>query len=78
MKLSPNTTPAEPDNLLIRFHNQTGAAVHVIGTVARHGSAWHCHGCGDRADKLDSLIFTRREANAHAAECRAAYHRLDR
>ncbi|MEU6893945.1 hypothetical protein ABZ934_19495 [Streptomyces sp. NPDC046557] len=76
MKLSPNTTPAEPDNLLIRMHNQVAAAVDVIGTLAYHGSGWRCHGCGDRSEMLDNLLFTRRTANEHADTCRAAYHRL--
>lgn len=77
MKLSPHTAPAEPDNLLIRFHNQLGAAVDVVGTTAYMGSAWRCHGCGDRSDMLDSLPFTRRNANNHATACRASLHRLD-
>ncbi|MFH8620563.1 hypothetical protein ACH4A8_01445 [Streptomyces vietnamensis] len=76
MKLSPNTNPPEPDNLLIRFHNQTGAAVDVTGTRGYHGSHWRCHGCGDHTEMPDSLLFTRRAANEHAATCRASYHRL--
>lgn len=78
MKLSPLSNPPEPANLLIRLHNQVGAAVDVTGTTAYLGSRWHCHGCGDRSDMpaLDSLSFTRRKANAHATDCRASYHRL--
>ncbi|WP_411069390.1 hypothetical protein [Streptomyces sp. cmx-4-25] len=78
MKLSPHTNPPEPDNLLIRLHNQTGAAVDVTGSRAYRGSRWHCHGCGERSDMpvLDSLTFTRRKANDHAGACRASYYRL--
>ncbi len=75
MKLSPNTNPPEPDNLLIRFHNQTGAAVDVTGTRGYQGSIWRCHGCGDRADLSDSLTFTRREANGHATTCHGSFYR---
>ncbi|MEU9699424.1 hypothetical protein [Streptomyces sp. NPDC047981] len=75
MKLSPNTAPVEPVNLLIRFHNQVGAAVDVTGTTAYMGSRWRCHGCGDD-DGLHGIISTRRNANDHAGFCRAAYHRL--
>ncbi|MFP1627347.1 hypothetical protein ACLB9X_19770 [Streptomyces sp. 5K101] len=78
MKLSPNTAPVEPDDLLIRMHNQVGAAVDVTGS--RHGtdSRWDCHGCGAHPQfpELDSLFTIRAKANAHAAACRAAYHRL--
>ncbi|MCY0920004.1 MULTISPECIES: hypothetical protein [unclassified Streptomyces] len=73
MKLSPNTTPAEPDNLLIRMHNQIGAAIDVTGTEG--GARWSCHGCGDVHSEY-ALYMTREDANAHAAMCRAAYHRL--
>lgn len=73
MKLSPNTSPAEPDSLLIRFHNQVGAAIDVIGTIAR--AAWSCHGCGEVHSDY-SLRVTREDVNDHAATCRAAYHRL--
>ncbi|XUM04896.1 hypothetical protein ACQ86F_17885 [Streptomyces venezuelae ATCC 10712] len=76
MKLSPITNPPEPANLLIRLHNQTGAAVDVTGTEASYGSHWHCHGCGYHSDTPDHLGFTRRKANAHATDCRASYHRL--
>ncbi|MFJ3962041.1 hypothetical protein [Streptomyces sp. NPDC090036] len=73
MKLSPHTAPAEPDNLLIRMHNQVGAAVDVTGT--RDSSRWICHGCGERANMYDGLTFTRRGAQDHSTYCRAAYHR---
>ncbi|MFE1547378.1 hypothetical protein [Streptomyces sp. NPDC058718] len=74
MKLSPNTAPPEPANLLIRLHNQVGAAVDVTGN--EHGTShWCCHGCGDHSGQ-HGLSFTRDEANAHAAACRASYHRL--
>ncbi|MFD6227841.1 hypothetical protein ACFWFZ_13310 [Streptomyces sp. NPDC060232] len=76
MKLSPNTAPGEPDDLLIRMHNQVGAAVDVIGTRAYQGSGWRCHGCGDHSDMLDGFLFTRRKANDHATACRASLHRL--
>ncbi|MGA5064496.1 hypothetical protein ACPB9E_12070 [Streptomyces exfoliatus] len=78
MKLSPNANPPEPANLLIRLHNETGAAVDVTGTTAYLNSSWYCHGCGDRSDmpELDSLNFTRRNANEHATACRASHHRL--
>ncbi|MFF3557091.1 hypothetical protein ACFYXL_27190 [Streptomyces tsukubensis] len=72
MKLSPHTNPVEPGNLLIRFHNQVGAAVDVTGDAS---SSWYCHGCGDESG-LHGTSFSRREANHHAAACRAAYHRL--
>ncbi|MFG3187559.1 hypothetical protein [Streptomyces omiyaensis] len=76
MKLSPHTNPPEPDNLLIRFHNQTGAAVDVTGNKQRgHSSRWHCHGCGDHSGE-HGLPFARDEANDHATACRASYHRL--
>ncbi|MFG2293388.1 hypothetical protein [Streptomyces sp. NPDC048603] len=75
MKLSPNTAPVEPGNLLIRFHNDLGAAVDIVGN--RDMSQWTCHGCGD-VGLRENLFFARRNANAHAAECRAAYHHLDR
>ncbi|WP_180686086.1 hypothetical protein [Streptomyces gossypiisoli] len=77
MKLSPNTSPAEPDNLLIRLHNLVSAAVDVTGRAAGKASRWYCHGCGERSDPwIDVLFRTRDGANAHAAQCRAAYHRL--
>ncbi|MFF8263267.1 hypothetical protein [Streptomyces virginiae] len=73
MKLSPRTAPAEPDGLLIRMHNQVGAAVDVTGAVNR--ARWSCHGCGE--SHVDyHLSITRDDANGHAAACRAAYHRL--
>lgn len=72
MTLSPHTAPAEPDNLLIRFHNQVGAAVDVTGT--RHRSDWYCHGCGDGDSFGHHLDTSRVRANAHAVECRAAHH----
>ncbi|MFE1268504.1 hypothetical protein [Streptomyces sp. NPDC058758] len=76
MKLSPNTNPPEPYSLLIRFHNQTGAAVDVTGNKQRgHSSRWHCHGCGDHSGE-HGLPFARDEANDHATACRASYHRL--
>ncbi|MFE5674039.1 hypothetical protein ACFQ7B_01185 [Streptomyces erythrochromogenes] len=73
MKLSPNTTPVGPDNLLIRFHNQVGAAVDVKGTVNR--ARWSCHGCGETHVDYH-LTITRDDANGHATTCRASYHRL--
>ncbi|MFJ7259895.1 hypothetical protein ACIQV2_06970 [Streptomyces globosus] len=78
MKLSPHTNPPEPTNLLIRFHNQTGAAVDVTGTLSYRGSRWHCHGCGDHSEMpvLDSLTFTRRKANAHATTCHGSFYRF--
>ncbi|MFE0651756.1 hypothetical protein ACFVZH_24520 [Streptomyces sp. NPDC059534] len=75
MKLSPNSNPPEPTNLLIRLHNQTGAAVDVTGNERGHSSRWQCHGCGDLSGE-HGLAFARDEANAHAAACRASYHRL--
>ncbi|UQX01001.1 hypothetical protein [Streptomyces sp. RerS4] len=77
MKLSPITAPAEPDDLLIRMHNQVGAAVDVTGTPG--SSYWACHGCGHGYSSIDHHVDTSRaRANDHAAGCRAAYHRLDR
>ncbi|WP_028814729.1 hypothetical protein [Streptomyces flavidovirens] len=78
MKLSPNTAPVEPDDLLIRLHNMVGAAVDITGKTYGDGSRWDCHGCGDHSERpvLDILAFTREQANAHAGSCRAAYHRL--
>ncbi|MGW6248377.1 hypothetical protein [Streptomyces roseolus] len=77
MKLSPNTNPPEPDDLLIRFHNQTGAAVDITG---RNESSmycrWYCHGCGQCSHDGDYVKYTRRQANDHAAACRASHHRL--
>ncbi|MEU6294051.1 hypothetical protein [Streptomyces erythrochromogenes] len=73
MKLSPNTVPIEPDNLLIRMHNQVGAAVDVTGTEDR--ARWACHGCGETRSDYP-LYLTREDANGHATTCRAAYHRL--
>ncbi|MEU2231858.1 hypothetical protein [Streptomyces vietnamensis] len=76
MKLSPNTTPPEPDNLLIWFHNQTGAAVDVTGKNGSYCCLWYCHGCGERPGGGDYVKYTRQSANEHAAACRASYHRL--
>ncbi|MEU2507653.1 hypothetical protein ABZ621_23490 [Streptomyces sp. NPDC007863] len=76
MKLSPNTNPPEPADLLIRFHNQTGAAVDVTGRPRTYACRWCCHGCGERASSGDYLKSTRPKANEHAATCRASYHRL--
>ncbi|MGW9439233.1 hypothetical protein [Streptomyces sp. NPDC055607] len=75
MKLSPHANPPEPDNLLIRFHNQTGAAVDVAGNRYGHSLRWRCHGCGDHSGE-HGLAFARDEANEHANACRASYHRL--
>ncbi|KOV13777.1 hypothetical protein ADK91_08595 [Streptomyces sp. XY511] len=75
MKLSPNTAPIEPDDLLIRFHNQVGAVVDVTGI--RDSSYWSCHGCGYGYRSVGFHLDTSRaRANDHAAECRAAYHRI--
>ncbi|MGW8762313.1 hypothetical protein ACWGN5_07410 [Streptomyces sp. NPDC055815] len=74
MKLSPNTNPPAPTNFLIRFHNQTGAAVDV--TSSGHSGRWHCHGCGDGSHMPQSMLTARSIANEHAATCRASYHRL--
>ncbi|MET9320844.1 hypothetical protein ABZX75_11760 [Streptomyces sp. NPDC003038] len=71
MKLPPETTPVEPTGLLIRFHNQLGAAVDITGTHSR--ARWSCHGCGDTHSEY-SLRLTRASANEHANTCRAAYH----
>ncbi|WP_412076722.1 hypothetical protein ACLF6K_15880 [Streptomyces xanthophaeus] len=78
MKLSSRTAPTEPDNLLIRLHNQVGAAVDITGGSYGKASRWDCHGCAGYSDVpiLDSLWRTRRDANDHPATCRAAYHRL--
>ncbi|MGW0559497.1 hypothetical protein ACWDZ4_02410 [Streptomyces sp. NPDC003016] len=78
MKLSPNTAPVEPTDLLIRLHNQVGAAVDITGRTYGRASHWKCHGCAERSDYPggDILAFTRRDANEHAASCRAAYHRI--
>ncbi|EFL26688.1 hypothetical protein SSOG_06402 [Streptomyces himastatinicus ATCC 53653] len=78
MKLSPHTAPAESTDLLIRMHNQVGAAVDVTGTTYGKSCRWYCHGCGDHTGRpqADILPFTRDKANAHASMCRAAYHRL--
>lgn len=74
MKFTVNSAPPEPADLLIRMHNQVAAAVDVTGT--RSYSRWYCHGCGSENDFKQSLLSSRREANSHAAQCRAAYHRL--
>ncbi|MFJ3500080.1 hypothetical protein [Streptomyces sp. NPDC090135] len=75
MKLSPHTNPPEPDDLLIRFHNQTGAAIDITGREHGHSSRWHCHGCGDRSGE-HALSFARSDANEHATTCQASHHRL--
>ncbi|GGR39235.1 hypothetical protein FHS38_005385 [Streptomyces netropsis] len=75
MKLSPNTTPLEPADLLIRMHNLVGAAVDVTGRVYGENSRWACHGCGFTSG-CDVLALHRGRANAHASQCRAAYHHL--
>ncbi|MFJ4781686.1 hypothetical protein [Streptomyces sp. NPDC088762] len=74
MKLSPYTSPVEPDSLLIRFHNQTGAAVDLAGT--RTSSSWYCHGCGYRSTMTEGVLLTRRAANDHANHCRASHQYL--
>ncbi|MFD7237625.1 hypothetical protein ACFWAT_20245 [Streptomyces syringium] len=74
MKLSPNTAPVEPTALLIRMHNQVGAAIDVAGT--KDSCRWRCHGCGYRTDMCHRVTDGRRSANDHAGACRAAYHRL--
>ncbi|MFG2293114.1 hypothetical protein [Streptomyces sp. NPDC048603] len=73
MNLSVDSSPRQSANLLIRFHNLLGAAVDVIGPDARAG--WSCHGCGEDGPR-EGVFFARRSANAHAAECRAAFHHL--
>ncbi|MFI1949399.1 hypothetical protein ACH46F_36805 [Streptomyces virginiae] len=75
MKLSPNTTPVEPTDLLLRMHNQVGAAVDVTGSLSR--ARWSCHGCGDAGYEY-AVHLTREDDNGHATACRAAYHRLQR
>jgi hypothetical protein len=77
VKLSPNSNPAEPGDLLIRLHNQVGAAVDVTGKPYGEKTRWRCHGCGyDSAPITHQLGITRPRANEHANTCRAAYHRL--
>ncbi|OEJ40135.1 hypothetical protein AR457_16455 [Streptomyces agglomeratus] len=78
MKLSPNSAPVEPDDLLIRLHNMVAAAIDITGKTYGSNTRWDCHGCGAHSEypELDILAFTRDTANAHAASCRAAYHRL--
>ncbi|MER5414348.1 hypothetical protein [Streptomyces virginiae] len=76
MKLSPNTAPVEPTALLIRFHNQVGAALDITGS--RTSSRWYCHGCGYRSTLLEDVPINRQAANSHASTCRASYHRLQR
>ena len=80
MKLSPNTSPPTPADLLIRMHNQVGAAVDVTGTPYGRGSRWLCHGCGEHSlfPQVADLDDTRRSANAHAGDCRASHHHLHR
>ncbi|MGW9027522.1 hypothetical protein ACWGQ5_25785 [Streptomyces sp. NPDC055722] len=72
-----STQAPEPADLLIRFHNQAGAAVDVTGSIHSKSSHWSCHGCGQRSDRphADYLWSTREKANAHAGICRGAYHR---
>lgn len=74
MKLSPLTAPAEPVNLLIRFHNQVGDAFDVTGTLTR--AAWSCHGCG-KVHGDYNLRVVRKDVTEYASTCRAAYNRLD-
>ena len=78
MKLSLKTNPVEPGDLLIRMHNQVGAAVDVTGEKYGQSCRWLCHGCGERSEmpESDYLFFIRRSANTHAGDCRAAYHRI--
>ncbi|WP_058046263.1 hypothetical protein [Streptomyces roseifaciens] len=77
MKLSPYTAPAESGDLLIRMRNLVGSAVDVTGKTYGENSRWICRGYGAPDSPADNyLVFTRHRANAHAAECRAAYHHL--
>ncbi|SCK47222.1 hypothetical protein [Streptomyces sp. WMMB 322] len=76
MKLSPNHNPTEPSDLLIRMHNQVGAAVDVTGGTVGEASRWNCHGCGDRSSFTDHLGTIRLRAGQHAEFCRAAYQRI--
>ncbi|MGW1529254.1 hypothetical protein [Streptomyces sp. NPDC001588] len=71
------TEAPEPADLLIRFHNQAGAAVDVTGSVHGKSSHWLCHGCGQSSNRphADYLWSTREKANAHAGVCRGAHHR---
>ncbi|TBO58886.1 hypothetical protein EYS09_14995 [Streptomyces kasugaensis] len=66
--------PARPRDLQIRFITVGGSYVDVTGP-SRHSdrSCWHWHGCGDSSDspEQDWLFRTRRDANDHAAACRA-------
>lgn len=68
------TEPDRPKNLLIRFINVGGSYVDVTGP-GKHSekNRWHCHGCGDSSDRPeeDYLARIRRDANSHAAACRA-------
>ncbi|MER5727565.1 hypothetical protein ABT084_04275 [Streptomyces sp. NPDC002138] len=74
MKLSPYASPAEPQGLLIRFHNQMGAAVDITGTRSR--SSWYCHGCAYRSTMIEGVTITRQAANDHATHCRASHQYL--
>lgn len=73
MTLSGCAVPDQPTDLLIRMFNLVGAAVDITGRKDR--STWTCHGCGDSHGSHFYLDEIRNRANAHAGECRAAYHR---
>ncbi|MFE1612708.1 hypothetical protein G3M53_07725 [Streptomyces sp. SID7982] len=68
------TEPDRPKNLLIRFITVGGSYVDVTGPgrYSRENS-WNCRGCGDSSNRPeeDYLARTRRDANSHAAACRA-------
>lgn len=67
------TEPDRPKNLLIRFITVGGSYVDVTGPGHSDKNRWDCHGCGDSSSRPeeDFLFYIRREANSHAASCRA-------
>ncbi|MEU1814965.1 hypothetical protein ABZ543_07185 [Streptomyces roseifaciens] len=76
MKVFCQSAPLEPGDLLIRMHNLVGAAVDISGPSPDSGARWTCHGCGESSREAVTFWYTRGEASAHAAQCRAVYHRL--
>ncbi|MFE4310612.1 hypothetical protein ACFRR6_31700 [Streptomyces sp. NPDC056891] len=78
MKPTAQASPAGPTSLLIRFHNQVGAAVDVTGKVHELTSRWVCHGCADGSlSSVGAAVHHVRDiANEHANRCRGSYHHL--
>ncbi|MEU6071417.1 hypothetical protein ABZ864_45015 [Streptomyces sp. NPDC047082] len=66
--------PDRPKDLQSRFITLGGSYVDVTGPKFASGKhRWKCHGCKDASDspEQDYLFRIRRDANDHAAACRA-------